>query len=130
MNGFSTKRFSAQPDASAPDGSEVRILLRLDGGSLAHFALTPGRTSRAVAHRTVEEMWYFLQGRGEMWRKLGDQEEVVLVEAGGAISLPRGTHFQFRSAGEEALTAIGITMPPWPGEDEAYEVPGNWPPNV
>jgi mannose-6-phosphate isomerase-like protein (cupin superfamily) len=130
MGSFSTKRLPAQPDAIAPDGSRVRILLRLDRGSLTHFELAPGCTSRAVAHRTVEEMWYFLSGRGEMWRKLGEQEETVSVEAGVAISLPRGTRFQFRCLGEEALTAVGITMPPWPGEDEAYEVPGIWLPSV
>jgi mannose-6-phosphate isomerase-like protein (cupin superfamily) len=22
---------------------------------------------------------------------------------------------------------VGVTMPPWPGDDEAYEVPGEWP---
>jgi len=127
MTLFSTKRLPAQPDTIAPDGSQVRILLRLAGGSLAHFELAPGQTSRAVAHRTVEEIWYFLQGQGEMWRKLDEQEEVVHVSAGVAVTLPCGTHFQFRSIGPEALTAIGITMPPWPGEGEAYEVAGKWP---
>jgi mannose-6-phosphate isomerase-like protein (cupin superfamily) len=100
--------------------------LQLRGGSLAHFELAPGQTSRAVVHRTVEEVWYFLQGRGEMWRKLGQQEEIVEVEAGIAITLPVGTSFQFRSFGPEPLAAVGVTMPPWPGEDEAQEVPGKW----
>ena len=51
----------------------MRVLLRLGRGSMAHFELAPGRVSRAVAHRAVEELW------------------------------------------------------PWPGDDEAYEVPGEWP---
>jgi mannose-6-phosphate isomerase-like protein (cupin superfamily) len=63
-----------------------------------------------------------------MWRKLDSQEEVVPVERGVCISLPTGTHFQFRSFGPEPLAAIGITMPPWPGEGEAYEVQGVWAP--
>jgi mannose-6-phosphate isomerase-like protein (cupin superfamily) len=129
MHTFDTKRLPAQPDVIAPDGSDVRILLRLDGGSLAHFELAPGRTSIAVAHRTVEEIWYFLQGRGEMWRKLGEREEVVAVEPGVAASLPCGTMFQFRSFGPEALAAVGVTMPPWPGDGEAYPVPGIWAPS-
>lgn len=126
MNPFSIKRLPAQPDAVAPDGSQVRLLLRLSGGSLAHFELSPGQTSRAVAHRTVEEIWYFLGGQGEMWRKQAGREEVVPVEAGVCVTLPLGTHFQFRSFGEEPLAAIGVTMPPWPGEGEAYGVPGIW----
>jgi len=127
MDRFDTKRLPALPDAIAPDGSAVRILLQLSGGSMAHFELAPGQTARAVAHRTVEELWYFLSGRGEMWRKLGDNEEVVAVGPGVAVSLPRGTHFQFRSFGPEPLAAVGVTMPPWPGEEEAYAVPGPWP---
>ena len=113
-------------DDVAPDGSDVRILLELDRGGMAHFELAPGETSVAVAHHTIEEIWYFLSGRGEMWRKLGDQEEVVPVDPGTCITIPVGTHFQFRSFGYEPLAAIGVTMPPWPGEGEAYQVQGIW----
>jgi len=130
MTDFSTKRLPLHRDAVAPDGSDVRILLALDGGSLAHFELGPAQTSRAVAHRSVEEIWFFLNGRGEMWRKLTDHEEVVPVEGDVCLTIPAGTHFQFRSSGHEPLAAIGVTMPPWPGEDEAYEVPGKWTPTI
>lgn len=126
MGEFSTKRLPAAPDTIAPDGLDVRVLLALDGGSFAHFELAPGRTSVAVAHRTVEEIWFFLKGRGEMWRKLGEHEEVVAVDAGVCITIPVGTHFQVRSFGCEPLAAVGVTMPPWPGEDEGYEVEGRW----
>jgi len=130
MDRFDTKPLPAHPDAIAPDGSSVRILLQLTGGSMAHFELAPGQTSTAVAHWTVEEIWFFLGGRGEMWRKLDGQEEVVAVQIGVSITLPRGTHFQFRSFGPEPLAAVGITMPPWPGEGEAHAVPGTWDPTV
>ena len=93
---------------------------------MAHFELPPGGTSIAVAHHRVEEIWYFLAGRGEMWRQQDGREEVVPVMAGTCITIPAGTRFQFRSVGGEPLTAVAITMPPWPGPDEAYEVPGKW----
>jgi mannose-6-phosphate isomerase-like protein (cupin superfamily) len=126
MSEFLTKRLPVDRDDIAPDGSDVRILLGLDRGGMAHFELAPGETSVAVAHHTIEEIWFFLSGRGEMWRKLGDQEEVVPVDPGTCITIPVGTHFQFRSFGYEPLVAIGVTMPPWPGEDEAYQVEGIW----
>jgi mannose-6-phosphate isomerase-like protein (cupin superfamily) len=94
---------------------------------MAHFTLGPGRVSVAVAHRTVEEIWLFLGGRGLMWRKQGDREEVLEVEPGVAITLPLGTAFQFRAVGAEPLTAVGVTLPRWPGEGEAFPVPGRWP---
>jgi len=127
---FNTKPLPLAPDATAPDGSDVRVLLSLAGGSLAHFELAAGQTSVAVAHRTVEEIWYFLDGQGEMWRKSGDRQETVTVEAGVSLTIPLGTHFQFRSTGKQPLRAIGITMPPWPGDHEAFEVEGLWPPTV
>lgn len=130
MREFSTKRLPVERDDIAPDGSDVRILLGLGGGGMAHFELAPGQTSAAVAHHTVEEVWYFLSGRGKMWRKLGDQEEEVPVDPGVCITIPVGTHFQFRSFGYEPLAALGVTMPPWPGEGEAYQVEGKWTPTV
>ncbi len=127
---FNTKRLPIDHDVVAPDGSDVRILLGLKGGGMAHFELPPGQTSTAVAHKTVEEIWFFLTGRGEMWRKQNDREEVVPVEPGVCLTIPLGTHFQFRSFGDDPLAAVGVTMPPWPGEDEALTVDGKWEPTV
>jgi len=124
---FETRRISSAPDAVAPDGSEVRVLCRLSSGSLAHFSLAPRAVSKAVAHHTVEEVWYVISGYGRMWRKLGRQEEIVELGPGVSLSIPTGTHFQFRCDGLEPLAAIGTTMPPWPGGDEAYFVEGIWP---
>jgi mannose-6-phosphate isomerase-like protein (cupin superfamily) len=38
----------------------------MSGGSMAHFELAAGKTSRSVTHRTVDEIWYFLEGLGVM----------------------------------------------------------------
>lgn len=130
MTLFTTMLLPATPDAIAPDGSDVRILLGLSGGSMAHFTLAPGHISIAVVHRTVEEIWLFLSGRGQMWRRQDEREEIVTVEAGVCLTIPLGTHFQFRTLGDEALTAVGVTMPPWPGEGEAMVVKGRWTPTV
>jgi mannose-6-phosphate isomerase-like protein (cupin superfamily) len=127
---FETTRISAKPDAIAPDGSEVRVLCQLSRGGLAAFTLAPKAVSKAVAHRTIEEVWYFISGHGRMWRKLGDREEIVEVGPGISISLPTGTHFQFRCDGSEPLVAIGATMPPWPGEEEAFFVDEKWQPTI
>ena len=126
MTDFETRLLPVRSDVVAPDGSEVRILLGLKGGGMAHFSLAPGQTSKAVTHRTVEEIWFFLSGRGQMWRKQGEREETVDVFPGICLTIPHGTHFQFRSFGFEPLAAIGVTMPPWPGEDEAVFVASNW----
>jgi mannose-6-phosphate isomerase-like protein (cupin superfamily) len=97
---------------------------------MAHFELAAGQTSVAVRHRTVEEVWYFLRGTGEMWRKSDDDEEVVGVAPGVCVTIPLGTSFQFRANRGESLAAIGATIPPWPGAGEALIVAGPWEPTV
>jgi mannose-6-phosphate isomerase-like protein (cupin superfamily) len=127
---FESKRISGLPDAIAPDGSEVRVLCQLPRGGLALFTLPPNTVSRAVAHHTVEEVWYIFSGFGQMWRKLGHDEGTIELGPGVSLTIPTGTYFQFRCNGPEPLTAIGATMPPWPGESEAFFVEGNWQPTL
>jgi mannose-6-phosphate isomerase-like protein (cupin superfamily) len=127
---FATRTPSAAPDVIAPDGCEVRVLCATPRGGMAVFTLAPGRVGKAVAHRTVEEIWYFTRGRGRMWRKAGERDDIAEVAAGISISIPLGTQFQLRNDGAEPLEAVAATMPPWPGDGEAYIVAGKWPPTV
>jgi mannose-6-phosphate isomerase-like protein (cupin superfamily) len=127
---FDTKMIGGAPDVIAPDGSDVRILCQMAGGSMAHFTLRPGVVSRAVAHRTIDEVWYVVAGSGRMWRRLGDDEAIVALAPGTSLTIPVGTRFQFRCDGPEALVAVGVAMPPWPGDDEARTVEGPWAPTA
>ena len=191
------KRLAADYDVLAPDGSEIRLLAQTGRGSMVHCTLPPGQVSVAVAHRTVEEVWYCLEGAGQVWRRLegagnvrqpldgtgqdyqrpegagqnrrqldgtgrerqrlegtgqdyqrpegagqdrrgqdgasrdrhplDGAERIVDVAPGVSLSIPVGSRFQFRNTGTRPLRFIIVTMPPWPGEQEAYPVPGRWP---
>jgi mannose-6-phosphate isomerase-like protein (cupin superfamily) len=123
---FTTRQTGEAPDVIAADGSEVRILCQTGRGSMAHFTLAPGAIAKAVAHRTIDEVWYVVSGRGRIWRRLDGQEEIVLMRAGVSLTIPRGTQFQFRAEGDAPLAAVGVAMPPWPGDDEVYVVEGPW----
>ncbi len=101
MTGFETKELPYDADGFAPDQSQVRLLLEIRDAGMAHFTLPPGKISRPVTHRTVEELWYMLSGHGRMWRKQGDREEIVPLGPDICLSLPLGVHFQFRNDGEE-----------------------------
>jgi mannose-6-phosphate isomerase-like protein (cupin superfamily) len=123
---LTTQSVSQEPHYLAPDGSEIRLLPTLDRGGLAHCTLQPGRSSLPVAHHTVEEIWFFLEGEGEVWRKQGEEQTVVYVSPGMSLTIPQGTHFQFRNMGTLPLRFLIATMPPWPGPQEAYPVVGYW----
>lgn len=117
---------AAAYDVLAPDGSEIRFLPQLAGGSMVHCTLPPGAVSLAVTHRTVEELWYVLAGAGELWRAQDGREQVVPLLPGTAHTIPLGAHFQFRNPGAEPLAFVIVTMPPWPGMDEAVRVTDHW----
>lgn len=127
---FATKILGPEPDATAPDGAAVRLLLSLPGGSMAHFVLPAGAVSHAVTHRTVEEIWYILSGRGSLWRRSGGGERIEALAAGTALTIPLGTQFQYRAEDGAPLAFVAVTMPPWPGQAEALPVAGPWTPTV
>jgi mannose-6-phosphate isomerase-like protein (cupin superfamily) len=127
---WQTARVKSAVDLLAPDGSEIRLLVQVAGGSLVHCTLPPGKVTRAVQHRTVEEVWLCTAGHGQLWRRGAEGEEVTELESGVAVSIPLGTRFQFRASNEAPLELIITTMPPWPGNQEAVAVIGAWEPTT
>ena len=124
----------------APDGSEVRLLLTEDHQatkcSMVEVSIAPGAVSPTVRHRTVEEAWYVVEGEGEVWRcppgQTVENAPPVSVSTGDALVIPTGWAFQFRAFSHAGLRFICVTMPPWPGMDEALNTPegGPWPPTL
>ncbi|MBO0746654.1 MAG: cupin domain-containing protein [Candidatus Dormibacteraeota bacterium] len=123
------------PDAIAPDGSEIRFLVPPPPGaeercpppdrdartaSLVEVRLPAGEHSRPVRHRTVEEIWYVLSGRGELWRRApGGDEHRDPLEPGGTAVIPTGWAFSFSASEGADLVFLCHTSPPWPGAEEA-----------
>jgi mannose-6-phosphate isomerase-like protein (cupin superfamily) len=127
-----TLRLDDALSVTAPDGSLVRPLLATGGGSVAYCTLGPGRVSFAVRHTVIEEIWVYLAGHGEMWRRdpRTDEEAIVACAPGLSITIPEGVEFQFRNTGDEPLVFLCFTMPPWPGEQVATVVSGKWKPTA
>jgi len=113
-------------DVIAPDGSEIRLLSSTERASMVHCSLPPGGISKAVSHCSVDELWYFLSGSGQVWRKFGQHEETIEARPGLSLNIPLGTTFQFYNNGSEPLCFVIVTIPPWPGENEAILQPGRW----
>ncbi len=112
----------------APDGSEIRELVRSAGASLAHCTLPAGAVSRATRHRSVDELWYVISGTAEIWRKSGAEEELLEAGPGCSLRVATGVAFQFRTTGDEPLVFLIATVPAWPGGEEAEPTDGRWSP--
>lgn len=127
-------RRAAQPDATAPDGSEIRLLADARNAatksSMVEVTLPAGQVSRPVYHRTVEEIWYILEGDGHVWRCTpeaasdGPAPPPQPVSPGDTLVIPTGWRFQFAASPNGPLRFLCHTTPPWPGEDEA--LPAEW----
>lgn len=130
------RRARAEPDAIAPDGSEIRLLAgEADGikrASACEVTLPAGAVSKPVWHKQVEEVWYILEGSGNVWRcppgTAPALANPVEVTPGDAVTIPTGWRFQFRAGAEGRLRFLCVTCPPWPGADEAQPAPdgGYW----
>ena len=125
-------RRSNLPGVTAPDGSEVRFLAdsRQDAvrSSLVEVTLRAGEVTRPIWHRTVEEIWYVLEGDGKVWRchPNADPETAPSVDVapGDVLVIRTGWRFQFSAGPDSPLRFLCHTTPPWPGEGEA--VPAEW----
>ena len=133
-------RRGADADTLAPDGSEIRLLIDhrhlAEKASLCEVTLPAGQVSRPVWHQQVEEIWYILEGEGQVWRCSPDVDpsavSPVPVSAGAALTIPARWRFQFGASPEGPLRFLCFTAPPWPGPDEAQaaDAGGLGPPTV
>lgn len=111
----------------APDGSEIRELVKSETTGLAHCILPAGRISQAVKHKTVYEIWYIVSGKGKLWRKNSTSEIIIDLTPWVSLDIPADTAFQFRNDGDTDLIFLCITTPVWPGPSESIDAEGYWP---
>lgn len=119
-----------KPDAKSPAGADIRFVMDGTTGNMIHSTVPAHQTNRATVHATVSEFWFVLEGQGEIWRDNGHESSVAGLIAGTSIDIPVGTKFQYRNISDSDLKFICITMPPWPGDDEASAVNGIWKPSI
>ena len=124
-----TRSFPSSPDGRSPAGAEIRILVDGETGSMIHSTVPPGQVNRATVHATVSEFWHVLSGQGQIWRRDATGEETTDLVPGVSIDIPVGTAFLYRCTGEP-LQFLCISMPRWPGAQEARIIEGPWEPNA
>lgn len=77
---------------------------------LNHAAMEPGQSFRLHSHSTMEEVFYFLSGKGEFTLA----EETITVSAGDCLYVPVSTVHACTNTGLEPLIflAFGIALEP------------------
>jgi mannose-6-phosphate isomerase-like protein (cupin superfamily) len=86
-------------DAKSPAGADIRFVMACDAGNMIHSTVPRQQVNRATMHATVSELWFVLEGRGEIWRDDGDESCVTALVPGTSVDIPVGTAFQYRNTG-------------------------------
>ena len=100
------------------DGSLIREIIhpsiRKDARmSLAEATVQEGCSTVLHLHRTSQEIYHILSGRGMMF--LG--EEIFAVEPGDSILIMPGTSHRIESTGDQPLRILCCCNPPYDHED-------------
>jgi mannose-6-phosphate isomerase-like protein (cupin superfamily) len=98
------------------DGSTIRELHHTQAQSLAEATLEPGATTERHYHRRTEEIYFVLEGNGEMELE-GERRE---LQPGDAVLIPPGAWHQIR-AGDSSLRFLCACSPAYAHEDTFFE---------
>ncbi len=114
-------RFDAVP-FTTKDGSEIRVLLdaqvaAAENQSLAEALLQPGQATERHYHVRTEEIYYLLEGAGEM-EVDGDRRP---VGPGDAVLIPRGARHQITATADRPLRFLCCCAPPYGHEDTFFD---------
>ena len=112
------KNLSEVPAFTTKDGSEIRELLAhrnscLVNQSLAEARLPAGGKTAPHYHPKCEEIYYVLQGKGQM--QIEDSLRQVIP--GDAIAIPAGARHQIANEGGETLIFLCCCAPAYEHED-------------
>ncbi len=113
-------RNQADPFITA-DGSTIREFLGLPTApvrnqSLAEAELAPGQSTQRHYHRVSEELYYLLEGSGE----LEIDGEQARVTTGDAILIPPGAWHQIRADATTTLRFLCCCAPPYTHDDTYF----------
>ena len=106
------------PAFTTKDGSVIRELLAhrnsvISKQSLAEARVAPGLETQPHYHPMTEEIYYILQGVGEM--TIG--KEMQPVGPGDAIAIPPGAIHTIRNSGEQTLLFLCCCAPAYEHHD-------------
>ena len=85
--------------------------------SVAEALVEPGRDTELHRHRRSQEIYYILEGEGEM--RLGD--ETFKVKRYDAILIPPGMPHSVKNEGKSGLRMLCVCAPPYSHEDTLLE---------
>lgn len=113
-SGYSVRRAEDAPTVPCPCGQSTRIVTAADGLGCS-FHVTEIRDSVRHYHRKSAEVYYVLEGTGQMEL----EGETVTVEPGVVITIKPGT--RHRLVSEQGVRTIVVAVPAFDAGDEYFD---------
>jgi mannose-6-phosphate isomerase-like protein (cupin superfamily) len=118
-----TNRDTALPFVTK-DSSQIREIVHpqhspVKNQSLAEATVGSGHTTEAHYHTRSEEIYYILQGRGEV----NIEGETSTLAKGDAVVIAPGARHQIRNSSDEPLVFLCCCAPPYLHEDTTLCAP-------
>ena len=123
MADYVIKRLEEAPDVLGDYPGEMRMMTyELDAEKVAFTwrrmpPQTGGKGSYGHRHKEAEEIYFVLEGHGEMEL----EGERAHVESGQAIPIPPGAWHQMRNVGAGPLRIFCCCSPPYRHEDTFFD---------
>lgn len=118
---MTVRKIAEQEPFTTADGSTIRSILDLSNASvekqsLAEATLPPGGATERHWHKASEELYFILEGSGNM--EIEGEEQKVGV--GDAILIPSGKWHQITANEDSELRFLCCCAPPYSHEDTFF----------
>jgi mannose-6-phosphate isomerase-like protein (cupin superfamily) len=95
---WAAKKLPRDADRLAPSSNtEIRLLPSFPEGEIVHATAFAEKASQPAIIEGFGELFYILEGEGELWRATGELESVTQLTARRCVTIPPGIDYQFRA---------------------------------
>jgi mannose-6-phosphate isomerase-like protein (cupin superfamily) len=115
---WETQRLAECPTRAAPAAAfTIAILPSFPEGEIAHATAIPDQIAGSARVQGLAELFYVIEGRGQLWRASGNVETVTELEPGVCVTITPGIEYQFRATRHPMTSLVATTARFDPGEN-------------
>ena len=93
--------------------TEIKVMGNHNGKEATYAVSGVGAQSIPVRRDVLDEEYFVLSGNGAVWVKTNNKEQVVLIQQGSHVVIPKGASTQFKNFGDDKLVFLVVTSPPY-----------------
>lgn len=93
--------------------TEIKVMGNHNGKEATYAINSAGAQSIPVRRDVLDKEYFVISGNGAIWIKTNNKEQVIPVQEGAHVVIPKGASTQFKNMGNDKLIFLVITSPPY-----------------